>query len=226
MRISFIFILSLSLNGFAQDGDKRTITAPQIKKEQSAVEASTNKPQKIRKSDEEKKKEAQQNLMSLFTLENLYKLLFSEEQDELVNAYLDNFKETSEEDIKKNLGRTISNSPLSNFIDEDGVFVHLYARIHKDRNILLSLAGIFKDRSQFFLFIVVSAFLFLLGYFRKKYKKRVKGTPGAFLKNVILLSFIMFLHVVSIVFFFGNNMRPAIMAYREIAREVNYGEKL
>lgn len=211
--INFIAIMLL-ISGLAigQDG---AIVAPQKSGSKKVVRAKSAEKEKLK-----------ENLKSLFTWDSLYKLFFSEEQDELVNAYLSNFRNTSELKIRQNFNRTLKESPAAGLIKEDGVFVRFYARIHKDDNILLSLVGMFKDRSQIYLFVIVSAFLFFLGYLRKKYKKKIKGTPMAFIKNLMLTLVIIGLHLVSIMFFFGDNLRPAIMAYKEIEREVSYQEKL
>lgn len=225
MRLLLVFtacFFFLVPNGFGQ--------ADSIEAVQNNRKKEVKRKRKIIKkrkvADKKKKEEFQNNIKGLFTLDNLYKLLFSEDQDELVKEYLQNFKGTSEEDIIKNFNNTIKVSPLNGIIEENGVFIRLYARIHKEDNLLLSLAAMFKDRSQFYLFLAVSGGLFFMGFLRKKYNKKIKGTPGAMFKNLFLASVILFLHFVSVLFFFGDNIRPIVMAYKEISREVEFGDKL
>lgn len=172
-------------------------------------------------SAEEKRLEKQENIRSLFTVENLMKILFSDQQDRLVTEYLENFDDTTEDDLIENLSSKIDGTFMAIILEPYGVGIRLYARAHKDEELLMSLVGMFKDRSNFYSFLGVSAFLFILGYMKKKYKKKNKGNPGAIVKNLIISVVLLCLHYFSIMFFFGENIQPTINAYKEIQRQLN-----
>ncbi len=160
-----------------------------------------------------------QALKNFFSFKNLMKLFFSNDQERLVAEYLDNFSNTPEEKIRDNLNKLLKTSPVGNFIKPDSNTVYFYARMHKDPEILEGLAGGFKDRSNFYSFLGVSAFLFFLGIMRKRYKRKNKGVPGTFIKSTAMLLVLLFMQYSVFMFFFGENLQPAIQAFDEIERE-------